>query len=228
MLGGMADLPLRLGGGPTASEAVYQVIRKAAGKGGSAEDDTQIEGLWRMSEAKGLATATSDVPRALLQSNPLFATDTIPYYERILGIIPPEGASDTERRAVIIPLWTRRIDVAIPNVLSELQGIDPRFSIVTPDDAQSITTQPGRPFGSSGSRMILAGDISTVANYSSDFFVRVLFDLGYPGRPNPADLRLLNLARRKVRELVQGWETFTFSTGPWVLGVTPIGLGSLG
>lgn len=228
MLGGMADLPLRLGGGPSPSEQAYRVIRKAVGKGGSAENDAGIEGLWRRSEVKGYAAATSHVRRAFIQLNPLFATDLIPYYERILGIIPPEGASDAARRKAIIPLWVRKINAAVSNVAAELLALDPRMSIIEPDPDLSITTQPGRAFGSINAPLVLDGEISKVANYSSDFTIRVLFTLGYTGRLIPADRVVLVLAKKKLRELTQSWENFTISTGPWVIGVTPIGLGSVG
>jgi hypothetical protein len=228
MLGGMADLPLRLGGGPTPSEQCYQVLRKAVGKGGSADDDTGIEGLWRRSEAKGLAAAASHVRRAFIQSNPLFATDLIPYFERVLGITPPEGASEASRRSEIVPLWVRKIDASMPGVEAELVKLDPRFSLIDIPRDLEIAAMPGRIFGSESDPMVLPQNVSRVANYSSSFAVRVLFDLGYAGVPTQADQRILELARRKLRELVQSWETWTITTGPWVLGSTPIGLGTVG
>jgi hypothetical protein len=227
-LGGLADLPLRLGGGPQPSESAYQVLRNAVGKGGSAEDDTKIEGLWRRSEAKGVASAMSHKRRALIQANPLFATDTLAYYERILGVVPPEGASEAERRAAVVPLWARRIDASVANVAAELEALDARFSVIESPEELSVTTQPGRAFGSRVELMVLPGEISRVANHSSDFTLRVLFTLGYAGVPTTADRLLIHLAQLKLRELAQGWEDFTISTGPWVIGITPIGLGHVG
>jgi hypothetical protein len=228
MLGGLADLPLRLGGGPSPSAQSYNVIRKAVGKGGSAENDYGIDGLWRRSKAKALAAASSHVRRAFIQSNPLFASDTIPYYERILGIVPAEGASEAERREAIIPLWIRKIDATMPGVAAELVAIDPRFSIIEPDEATSIVVMPGRLFGTPGNLMNLPQEISAVGSYSSRSVLRVHFAQGYPGAPNATDRRVLDVARAHLREIVQSWESWTISTGPWVLGVTPIGLGSVG
>jgi hypothetical protein len=231
VIGALNPLPFRVGGGPTPTSRAYQTLRQAVGKGGSAEDDTGIEGLWRRSEAKGIAAASSHTRRAFIQTNPLFATDLIPYYERILGIVPPAGASDAERRAVIVPRWRRRIDASMPNVARELALIDARFTVLESDSDTAIVSVPGRAFGpldGQGPPMVLPGDVSAASNYSTEFIVRVRFTLGYAGRPSAADQRLLEAARRLLRELCQSWETFTISTGPWLLGVTPIGLGAVG
>lgn len=230
MIGALNPLPFRVGGGPTPTSRAYSTLRQAVGKGGSAPDDTGIEGLWRRSEAKGLAAAASHTRRAFIQSNPLFATDLIPYYERILGIVPPSGASAAQRRDEIVPRWTRRINATMPNVAAELTRIDPRFTIVESAHATAITCQGGRAFGSqdgSGTPMLLPGGISAVANYSTDFVTRVRFTPGYDGRLNAADKRLVEAARRLLRELAQSWEDFTISTGPWRLGHTPVGQGAL-
>lgn len=230
MIGALNPLPFRVGGGPTPTSRAYATLRQAVGKGGSAADDTGIEGLWRRSEAKGLAAASSHTRRAFIQSNPLFATDLIPYYERILGIVPPSGASEAQRRDEIVPRWARRINATMPNVAAELAHIDARFSIIESPHATSITCQGGRAFGSqdgSGTPMVLPGGVSAVSNYSTDFVTRVRFTVGYDGPLNPSDKRLLEAARRLLRELAQSWEDFTISTGPWRLGHTPIGLGAL-
>lgn len=227
MIGSLNPLPFRVGGGPTPSSRAYATIRQAVGKGGSAADDTGIEGLWRRSEAKGLAAASNHTRRAFLQSNPLFATDLIPYYERILGLVP--AASDAQRRAAIVPRWTRHINATMPNVAAELARLDPRFSIVESPHATAIETQAGRAFGGrdGNAPMALPGDISAVPNYSTDFITRVRFTPGYDGPLNAADKRLVGAARLLLREIVQSWEDFTISTGPWRLGRTPIGLGAL-
>lgn len=231
MIGSLNPCPFRIGGGPTPSSKAYRVLRQAVGKGGSAADDRGIEGLWRRSEAKGAAAATSATRRALLQAFPHLATDLLPYYERRLGIVPPTGATEAERRAAIVPLWTRQPIKSWSELEAQLQQIDARFSLLNRPFSEASITQPGRAFRPHATSLepdfgLNAGH-TVVPMYSSHEVIRVRFSPGYSGALNAIDRRLVERARLLLREAVPSWEHFEISTGPWLLGTTPIGQGAL-
>jgi hypothetical protein len=232
LIGALNPCPFRVGGGPTPSSRAYTVIRDAVGEGGSAPNDRGIDGLWRRSRAKGLAAATSSTRRALLQAFPHLATDLLPYYERILGIAPPTGATEPQRVDEVVERWTRVAIRSTPELEAALQVIDPRLSLLHPTDATSITTQGGRVFEAhdstdEGPAFALPGGLSQLPNFSTRHVVSVRFTLGYDGVPNLADQRVIERARELLRTALGSDTDFTISTGPLVLGVTPLGLGAL-
>jgi hypothetical protein len=232
-VGGLSPLPHAAGGGPSRAERAYGILRRAVGVGGSAPDDRGIEGLWRRAKAKGLAAATSATRRALLQAFPYLATDLLPYYERVLGISPPADTSEAQRRAVVVPLWTRQPIKSWRELEEALQKIDSRFSLLNEPFSEAATTQRGRAFGplEPGLETPIYGlpyGHTKVPMYSSQEIIRVRFTPGYSGALTASDQVLLERARVVLRESVQSWEDFQISTGPWVLGTTPIGQGECG
>jgi hypothetical protein len=232
MLGSLNPLPFRVGGGPTPTSRAYRVIKDAVGEGGSATNEQGIDGLWRRSRAKGLAAATSSTRRALLQAFPFLATDLLPYYERVLGISPPTGATEPQRVDVVVERWTRAAIASTPELEEGLQKIDARLSILTDTDDTSVTTHAGRVFeaydaADEGPVFNLPGGLSQLPNFSTRQIVNVHFELGYAGVPNAADQVIIERARELLRTALGSDTDFTISTGPWVLGVTPLGLGAL-
>jgi hypothetical protein len=234
MLGSLNPLPFRVGGGPTPSSKAYATIRQAVGKGGSAENDRGIDGLWRRSRAKGLAAATSSTRRALLQAFPQIATDALPYYERRVGLIPGPDDTEAQRRAAVLPRWTAHAIRSWNEIEDALQALDPRFVLVTPDDSTEIISFLGRAFDAHdpldatlGPAFGIPGGCTQLPNYSTRQILRVSFPLGYTGAPNPNDALLIERARALLRGALPGDEDFSISIGPWILGETPIGLGAL-
>lgn len=232
MVGSLNPVPFQVGGGPTATERAYRILRDAVGEGGSAPNDRGIDGLWRRSRALGLAAATSSTRRALLQAFPHLATDLLPYYERILGIHPPTGATDPQRVDVVVEEWTRFAIRSTPELEQALQKIDLRLSLLQITDDTSTTTMGGRVFeahagASEGPAFGLPGGFSQLPNFSTRQVVSVRFTLGYAGVPNVADQRVIERARELLRTALGSDTDFTISTGPLVLGVTPLGLGAL-
>lgn len=230
-IGALNPCPFRVGGGPTAAEKAYRVTRNAVGKGGSAANDSGIDGLWRRSKAKGLAAASSAKRRALLQAFPHLATDALPSYERTLGIVP--SGNETQRRAVVVPRWVRRPGRSIPDLEASLKAIDARFSLLHPSNETAATTQFGRAFGPLHSSLespeFGLDGYSAYPNYSTDFIVRVLFDVGYSGGLTPADERLRESARVLLRSSLQSWVDFTIVTSVGFLtGISPVELTALG
>lgn len=233
-LGAGNPLPFQVGGGPTDTEQAYGVIRRAVGEGGSASDDSGIEGLWRHSRAKGLEAASSAERRALLQAFPHLATDLLPYYERLLQIVPPTGATEAERTRVVAERYYERAVSATPDVEAELKRIDPRLRILEIPQNHAIVAQLGRAF--EGRRPEEEGpDFNLMTGrkhvlypmFSTELIVRVRFDLGYSGPPTLADEKVILRARSMLRRVLSSDVSFSISTGPWVVGETPIGLGEV-
>ncbi len=228
-IGGANPCPFRPGGPQTPTQKVYLQLKRAVGEGGSADREDGIDGLWRLSRARGLAAIEQTEIRAPLQAWPQLATDGIAYYERALAL-SGAGLPDTARRAQILPPWVTRQDIDLPNLEAELQRIDERFSLQHVDYDLQATTVFGRTFASQdGVELPIFGGegYSRVPNYSTDFCVRVLFTPGYSGLLTERDQGLVDQARARLMELMPSWVDFTIATGLWVLGTTPIGQGHI-
>lgn len=237
-IGPLNPLPFQVGGGPTSTELAYKALRQAVGEGGSAPNDRGIEGLWRRSKAQGLAAATSHCRRALNQAFPFLATDLLPYYERILGIIPPTGATETARREEVVLLWTRRTSSVVPNLADELQALDTRLTIVQLPHSEAGTAQFGRAFAAhedddgnplEGGPYGIERGHALAPGYSTAQIVHVRFAVGHTGPLTDAELVIVERAKRLLRGLLASDTDFQISVedGLWHLGVTPIGFGGL-
>jgi hypothetical protein len=240
-LGSNNPLPFRVGGGPTPTQRAYETLRQAVGEGGSAPNDRGIEGLWRRSEAKGLAAGASHCRRALLQAFPHLATDLLTYYERILGIIPETNATEAQRRVVVTEAWTKRAASDTPTLAERLDAVDPRFSIIESPHEQAATVQDGRVFGPLATDLeeppfvLERGHVQCPA-YSSDQVVRVLFAVGHTGPLTSAELAIVERARAVLRDALPTTSDFSIAVdsgadatpGRWHVGVTPIGFGGVG
>lgn len=233
MLGSLNPLPFRVGGGPTPSSRAYQVIRQAVGKGGSAENDLGIDGLWRRSRAKGLAAATSSTRRALLQAFPHLATDSLPYWERRYGLIPAVDATEANRRDAVVERYAEQPVRNWNDLEAKLKAIDARFSISMPSDAEEIVTMYGRGFDqydtsllTNGPPFVIACGLTQIPAYSSRQVLRVRLALGY-AMPTPADYELIARARRLLCAVLPSDEDFAITTGDFILGETPLGYGAL-
>ena len=216
MIGGRSPLPIRLGGGKSRTQQIFEFTKRAVGEGGSSGDDSGIEALWRSSRAKGLAAGESSELRALNQGWPHLATDAIPYYERILGLVPGPGATETERRAEIVPRWDAKQDSSIPGLTKALQAIDARFSIGRLDFDEATTTITGRAFAAhdlalEGPAFGGAG-FSAYPFYSDMLIYRLLFAVGYPGPLLPVDTRLAEAAKTLVRYAIPATHGFSLHT----------------
>lgn len=238
-LGSLNNLPFRVGGGPTAAESAYSVLRQAVGTGGSAANDRGIEGLWRRSEAKGLAAAASSMRRAMLQAFPYLATDLLPYYERILGLVPQ--GSEEERRQAVVALWTANADNPTQVLLAQLQRIDARLSLIEEPHSRAATVQYGRAFAPHDPALeapafgLTRGHVQ-FPNYSTDMILRVLFSVGHTGPLTGAELLIVERVKSELRKALPSTTDFTIAVdvglggtpGLWHVGSTPIGFGGVG
>jgi hypothetical protein len=239
-LGAWNPVPFRVGGGPTPTQRAYETLRNAVGEGGSAPNDRGIEGLWRRSEAKGLAASASHCRRALLQASPLLATDLLPYYERILGIVPGPNATEAARREVVVEAWTKRAASDMPTLAERLAAVDARFSLIESPHEQAATVQDGRTFApltpeAEGPPFALERGHVQCPAYSSDLVVRVLFAVGHTGPLTSAELAIVDRARAVLRDALPSTTDFSIAVdsgadvtpGQWHVGVTPIGFGGV-
>lgn len=239
-IGSVNPIPFRIGGGPTPTQRAYRTLRQAVGKGGSASNELGIEALWRRSEAKGLAAASSHTRRALLQAWPFLATDLLPYYERILGIVPATGATEAARRDVVVPLWAKRVNNVTPTLVEELAAIDSRLTLFEAPHDQAGTAQFGRSFaplepGLESPAFGIARGHCVAPEYSTDAIVRVRFAVLHTGPLTAAELVVVERVKSILRGFLPSTTDYEIAVddglgapGLWHLGSTPLGFGGLG
>lgn len=187
--------PFEVGGGPTEVELVYEAIKRAVGEGGYAKNEAGIDGLWRASKARALASLNLAVDRAVLQALPNVATDLLPYYEALLALTPGADASAASRRAAATASYTRSTRADCPSLTGALAAIDSRASLLSTARSLTDIAIMGKPF---------ATDFPAYA--SAENFIRVLLDLGTAGpMPAAADLEIMRQIRQMLADAVSAW-----------------------
>lgn len=229
--GWINPFPFEFGGGPTLVETTYRALRAAVGEGGSADDDENtIDGVWRQARASALAAAFATGERAIVNYFPGRATDLLPYYEELLLIVPENEGDEPARRREAERRFTYEPDASVPAVASDLQRIDSRFSIIEIARAQSIETVFGRAFEDfAGALPFNGGRKSTrFANFSTDFVLFVLFDLGSGIDPEPAEAAILREALDLLNGELPTWVNFQTTTADgFILGESLLDLTGL-
>lgn len=211
MIGALNPCPFRVGGGSTPTSRAYYALRRVVGKGGSAADDTGLDGMWRRSRAKGLAAVWSAKERATAQFFPHLATDGIAYYERITGLVRAKDETTAAYRLRLWAAFVASIRSDMPTIDEDLKGIDSRISILEP--GPTVTTQHGRAFGPLHSSLESpAMSASIVPNYSTDFVLYVLFDAGHSGPPTTNEKRVLERISTYLRGVLPSWVSFVVMT----------------
>lgn len=208
--------PFEFGGGSTHTDTIYSAMRSSVGVGGSAlDDDGTIDGLWRQARASGLAAAATTGERAVLQAFPGRATDLLEYYEDLLLAVPEPDDSLVERQAVVEQLWTERIRGALPDIAADLLAIDPRLSIASFDHADTTDTLHGRAFEDHAAALPFGGGrrSSFFPNYSTQFVVTVLFDIGSGVVPGVAEQKLIARAKAHLNTVLPATHNFQVLTG---------------
>lgn len=225
-------LPMLVGGGPTEEAKTYRVLRSAEGKGGSAPDDSGIDGLWRWARARGLAAATSETRRAIANAFPFAAADLLPYYERALGLHPGQNESDTERRVGVVAGWTAKASALLRDLEAGLSAIDSRMSILNMAAATEHISHLGRWFGrfeSAPELPAFGGDgCSAFAAWTTRYVLRVFFDVYGEettyAKLSAADARARSSADEFLRASLPSYWDFTISTiRGFVTNSTPLG-----
>jgi len=207
--------PFEFGGGSTHTETIYAAMRSSVGVGGSAlDDDGTIDGLWRQARATGLAAAATTGERAILQAFPRHATDLLEYYEQLLQAVPEPGDSELERQAVVEQLFTERVRGTLPDIAADLAQIDDRLSVVMFSHVETTDTVPGRAFEDLAGALPFGGRKSTrFANYSTEFVVTAIFDIGSGVVPGLAEQRIIERARAHLNKVLPATHNFQVLTG---------------
>jgi hypothetical protein len=216
-VGGGNPLPFEVGGGPTTAEQAHKFLKSAVGVGGSSPDDESIEAQWRFARARGVVAAFAD-ERAVSQAFPDRATDYIPVYEDILAL-SSGGLSDEDRRLLILDRWIAGLSAVTDELETELQEIDPLFSIVEIDRDDVAVTEPGRGFedwnpasGDAAGPAFGGGRSSTEwPNFSRDFICYVEYALG-SGPITAENERRIERAKTVLNNALPSWVSFSIYT----------------
>lgn len=222
----MRSFPFFLGGGPDENDKAYRTLRSAVGVGGSATEDGGIDGLWRRAKAKGLAAGDSAIRRAILNFFPQSSTDTIPYYERILGIYPGPGSTLTDRRNTVFALWPAKTSARYADVQTALRRIDSRFTVLRVPDTQRTTARTGRclaPHAGSSEPAYGTRHSSALARSSNRTTYRVRLDVGSQRKLTVTERNSVRQAKARLRVMLPSWCSFTITTTTgFVLGTSPL------
>jgi hypothetical protein len=227
-VGSLGPCPFKCGGGLTEQAKAYGIIKRAVGKGGSAPNEEGIDGLWRRSRAHGLAAATSSYRRAILQAFPNLATDLLPYYERVLGVVLSADATEADYQEAVTVAWVTWITAVLPALAERLKAIDSRLEILSVDHDYATTTVLGRAFAplhsSLGEAPFGGVGYSITPNYSTDFFLRVEFAVGYTTPLLASDARILEQVKELLLDVLPSWVDFEIVTSlGFLVGTSPLG-----
>lgn len=206
-----SPFPCEFGGGPSAVEEIWQALRDVLGttplgKPVAGPEDG-LEDLWRQAEARAIAFSSSIIERATLQVFPDRATDWLPYYEWLLAVVPPAGATIEERQLEVARRFARELRADGANLLDALQEIDSTTEVLATDPDTTIVGQFGiafnarpysAPFGSSNH--------SAFPAYSTHMIVTAQVELPEGETLIPALTR--NRMAETLNELLPTWVDF--------------------
>jgi hypothetical protein len=224
-LGWHAGFPLPLGGDLSPSEKAFSFLLSALGQSSVAVVDGGIEMLRLECIAIGMSCIAEFDERAVLQAFPNLAIDSIPVFERLLGISPAPGALEQERREEITRKFVELISSEIPNLTTRLQEIDQRLSVLNVPWEESIVVEPGRAFqgyrfndddtdetfdfnlGPDGVR-----SWTEFPMYSSHDTLIVLFDLGSGVAPTRDDRKTIEIVKSLLADALPSFNNFQIIT----------------
>ena len=203
--------PFEFGGGQTLVEVTYSALRASVGLGGSAKDDEgTIDGIWRQARASGLAAARAASERAVLQAFPGMSTDVLPYYEELFTLVPEDEENLVARRLAAEQRYTAEVDSSVPALTAGLQQIDERFAVLESPHVEAIETMFGRGFEDYAATLPFGGGrkSSRFHNYSTDFVLFVLLDVGSGELPGPDDEEILRRGVDYLNTALPSWVNF--------------------
>lgn len=98
--GRFASFPIRLGGGRSEAERIYEGMRTGRGERFSKDDDAD-ENITLRCQARQIAIASSYQRRGAYQAQPTLATDCLPDWERRLGVVRNPRDNEYARRRLL-------------------------------------------------------------------------------------------------------------------------------
>lgn len=210
-LGWQNGLPLELGGGTSRTEDIYNALRGALGSAPGPKDG--IEDLWRQAKAASIGGVVIATERAALQAFPHVATDALPRYESILGLVAT--GTETERRAAAAAAWVVDQLADQPSVTASLDVIDAAFYLGNTPDGQTTSVQVGRQFGDrpnlGGWAQLASGRQSSAwGNFSDDFVLRAYYALSGGLLSIPSAKQ--SAAERYLNTVLPAWVDYTIAT----------------
>lgn len=215
--GDFNGFPYEFGDDPSSEESIFMMLRRAGGDGFAADDTLDVstlDGLWFAAQAAGLAAVESVEEAAHWQGFPSTATDEIEGYEKVLGVVPPIGASLEERRAVVVDLWTERILADFPSLIGEIGEVTDQAQVIEPAHFAAGTTMAGKVYEAMGSPGLFhAGrTCSNYPNFSDDHVVTVRLVGGGPVLPEGLVGRWKAAIEDELDRRLPAWNDFRVVT----------------
>jgi hypothetical protein len=190
---------------PTREELIYRALRSAAGKGGFAEDElNSIDGLIRRVRARHVAAVADMGERSARQAIPSYATDLLPYYERLVGLTADPDLTEQQRADAAAALYALQLAADVPSLVTALQQLDARFAVFTAAPATATTTIAGRAFEDLAGDSPFGGGRQGTAfpNYATALVLFVVLELGDGVVPSATERRAIKLARRLLHDVL--------------------------
>lgn len=231
--GTYGKFPFTFGGEPSPQAKTFGALVALEGNLYGVDDpqgDQTLDGAWHQAWAAGLSALDTVAEAACFQAWPDRVTDLISEYERILHITPNLLASDQERREAITLAWVGDIRSAYPELQESLTQLDARITLLNPNHSVARSTYYGQLFSRQDQAGMFAGErtASLYPNFSDDFTIRVLFDVG----DGIGGTGLIGVTKQRIRDLLDrvspAWCDYTVSLHRgFTLGVSLLGESSL-
>lgn len=205
------SIPMQVGGSPTRFEKSYSALQRMVGRNGYSTDENEIEAVWRQAKADAMACLESFDERAALQVSPLTATDHIPLFESMLGIVSDPSLPDQDRRDVIVPDYTGIPEAWSYALTVGLQRIDSSAGVIQRAWETSSTTMTGRwyePFNPDPQDTYdQNGDRRATAypNYSDSHEVIIEYAIGNGSAPSKEQRVKANQMLDYANEVCPAW-----------------------
>lgn len=113
MYGGYAPYPRRFGGGRPLLRILHDALASARGSALDATNSSTVAWVETMAHARAMCFDGFGTSRRLaMQWDPARTTDMLGRWEKLFGITGAPGATDHERRQVLVQRWRRFLDAS--------------------------------------------------------------------------------------------------------------------
>lgn len=143
-IGGRCPLPLRLGGGESRVQTIYEALNDGLGTTYDTSDDSPVTAE-TSADARSIAALWSANARLANQWDPRRVTDFLPRWEKIFGIAPRSTDSDNTRRGRLVAKFAAlggALYATTPLICEALLG-DAFLDVEYTDLANAVHRWPG-------------------------------------------------------------------------------------